>query len=41
MFKSDFIVGEKFYDVADFIFSSNYPENNNEDYNKNNFSYSI
>lgn len=41
MFKSDFIVGEKFYDVADFIFSSNYPENNNEDYNKLNNTFDI
>jgi len=31
---SDFIVGEKFYSVADFIFSSNIIEDRNEDYNK-------
>lgn len=30
----DFIVGEKFYNAANFIFSSDQPENNNEDYNK-------
>lgn len=30
----DFIVGEKFYNVGNFIFSSDFPENNNEDYNK-------
>ena len=30
----DFIVGEKFYDIADFIFSTNITENVNEDYNK-------
>jgi hypothetical protein len=35
----DFIVGEKFYSAANFIFSSDYTENDNEDYNKlfNNF----
>lgn len=30
----EFIVGEKFYNIADFIYSSNIVENNNEDYNK-------
>jgi hypothetical protein len=30
----EFIVGEKFYDVADFIFSSDIIEDRNEDYNK-------
>lgn len=30
----DFIVGEKFYSCADFIFSSNMVEENHEDYNK-------
>jgi hypothetical protein len=30
----EFIVGEKFYDLADFIFSSDITEDRNEDYNK-------
>ena len=30
----NFIVGEKFYSIADFIYSSNTVEYNNEDYNK-------
>ena len=30
----DFIVGEKYYSIADFVFSSNRIENRNEDYNK-------
>ena len=29
----DFIIGEKFYNSGNFIFSSDFPENNNEDYN--------
>ena len=30
----DFVVGEKFYDIANSIFSSNSPENGNDDYNQ-------
>lgn len=30
----DFIIGEKFYNSGNFIFSSDFPENNNEDYNQ-------
>lgn len=33
-FFMNFIVGEKFYSIADFIYSSNTVEYNNEDYNK-------
>lgn len=37
----DFITGEKFYDVADFIYSSNNVEDGNEDYNKLNNTFDI
>jgi len=36
-----FIVGEKFYNVADFIFSSNFTENDNDDYNRLNNTFDI
>jgi hypothetical protein len=38
---NDFIVGEKFYSVADFIFSSDIIEERNEDYNKLNNTFDI
>lgn len=37
----NFIVGEKFYDVADFIFSSNITENGNDDYNRLNNTFNV
>jgi hypothetical protein len=37
----DFIVGEKFYEVADFIFSTNIVEYGHEDYNKLNNTFDI
>jgi hypothetical protein len=37
----DFIVGEKFYSVADFIFSTNFVENFNEDYNRQQNTFDI
>ena len=37
----DFIVGEKIYSVADFIFSTNFVENNNEDYNRQQNTFDI
>ena len=37
----DFIVGEKIYSVADFFFSTNFVENNNEDYNRQQNTFDI